>query len=134
MSSLFDPAPNALTRDDHRVLARLEFRFPGLLDKTRSVALQMAVQVTGRARVRYRIEARGAGYVAYVEGYSLHFQGGHRPMVFPVIPDEVNPQPDKKVTVDMPPHIFAVFRECEAAAEQAAGVLLAQLRAYEQEG
>lgn len=128
---LFEQDSHALTRDDRKVIARLEWRFPGLLDTTRRVALQMAVQVTGQARVRHRIEARGAGYAAFVEGFSLQLHGGHRPVVFPVVPDEVNPNADGKVTQEMPPHVFARHQECEAAAEQAASVLLSQLRALE---
>lgn len=131
MSSLFDPKPHALTRDDRKALARLEFRFPGIIDKTRSVALQLAAQVSGQARVRHRIEERAGGYVAFVEGYSLQYQGGHRPLLFPVVPDEVNPNADGKVSADMPPHVFASLRDCERAAEAAADVLREQLRALE---
>ena len=131
MISQFDPNPIALTRDDRRALSRLEFRFPGLMDKTREVALRMAVQVTGQARVRHRIQAHAGGFVAFVEGYSLQLHDGHRPAVFPVVPDAVNPNEDHKVTQDMAPHVFARYRECEAAADQAATVLLSQLRELE---
>lgn len=131
MISLFDPDPIALNRDDKKALARLAFRFPGLMDKTREVALRMAVHVTGQARVRHRIREHAGGFVAFVEGYSLQLHDGHHPAVFPVVPDEVNPNEDHKVTQDMLPHVFARYRECEAAAEQAATVLLSQLRDLE---
>ena len=128
---LFEQDSHALTRVDRKVLARLEWRFPGLLDTTRRVALQMAVQVTGQARVRHRIEVRAAGYAAFVEGFSLQLHGGHRPVVFPVVPDEVNPNADGKVTSEMPPHVFARHRDCQEAAERAEQILLAQLHALE---
>jgi len=106
---------------------RLLHRFPGYLGQAGHVASQMAEHMGGRGPwTWYDIRpSRPGGYVAYVYGRT---SGQRQPYRFPVLPDEHNPDSQKRVGPEDAPYVFCGAVEAEAAARQAADVLRQHLQ------
>ena len=126
----FAPKP---TKADRKAWASLNRKYPGINVETERFALRMAAQSAGRAKSSIRYTRTEAGFMAHVEVFSLAPDKHCHPVSFPVIPDEFNPDNDKQITPDMPPHLFEDEESCIKAAEGAEEVLLREVRQIENE-
>lgn len=127
------PTPEGWTKEDQRAWNNLRRRFPGIEAETEKAALRFAVTTGQGPKVRIALHEEGGKYFAYVEGYTLLHEGGTQPLTFPVIPDEHNPNQDKKITTEMAPHLFDRSSDCMAAAGEHARELAKRLQEMEKE-
>lgn len=125
--------PEGWTREDQAAWNRLRVRFPGLEEDIERLTLKVSVMTGHAAHTRIHYECAEGGFVAFIEAFSLLFDKGMDPQRYPVIPDEFNPNKDKKITPEMLPHPFGSYEECRRVAEQAELVLLKSLRAAEKQ-